>query len=40
CRIATPDDRPARIDALRAVQATFTDGLAAPDLLEAAELLG
>jgi predicted ATPase/class 3 adenylate cyclase len=40
CRIATPDDRPARIDALRAVHSTFTDGLAAPDLLEAAELLG
>ena len=39
CRIAAPADRPARRDALRAVQGTFTQGSATPDLMEAAELL-
>jgi predicted ATPase/class 3 adenylate cyclase len=40
CRIAAEEDRPARLDALRAVHATFSEGLAAPDLVEAAKLLG
>jgi hypothetical protein len=39
CRIATPEDRPARLDQLRAVHATFAEGRSAPDLLEVAELL-
>jgi tetratricopeptide (TPR) repeat protein len=38
-RIATDADRRARLEALRAVHATFTEGFAAPDLVEAAELL-
>jgi tetratricopeptide (TPR) repeat protein len=40
CRIATPDERPARLDALRTIHATFTEGLSTPDLVEAAKLLG
>ena len=40
CRIATEQERPARLDTLRAVHATFSEGLAAPDLVEAAGLLG
>jgi predicted ATPase/class 3 adenylate cyclase len=39
CRIAAPADRQARRDTLRAVQGTFGEGLATPDLVEAAELL-
>ncbi len=38
-RVASAEERPARIAALRAVHATFDDGLASPDLIEAAELL-
>jgi len=38
-RIATPEDRPARVDQLRAIHSTFTEGLSSPDLVEAAELL-
>jgi hypothetical protein len=39
CRIATADDRNARLETLRAVHTTFTEGLATPDVREAAELL-
>ena len=39
-RMATPDERPARLAALRAVHATFTEGRSDPDLVDAAELLG
>ena len=39
CRIATPEDRPARLDALSAVHATFSEGLSTPDLVDAAERL-
>ena len=39
CRIATEADRTDRLDALRAVHATFTEGFATPDLAEAAQLL-
>jgi len=39
-RIATDADRSDRLGALRAVYSTFTEGFAAPDLVEAAELLG
>jgi predicted ATPase/class 3 adenylate cyclase len=38
-RVATAEARGARVERLRAVDATFTEGRAAPDLLEAAELL-
>jgi len=40
CRIATDDDRAARLETLRAVHSTFTEGHATPDLLEARQLLG
>jgi tetratricopeptide (TPR) repeat protein len=40
CRIADDDNRAARLETLRAVHATFTEGHATPDLVEAAELLG
>jgi predicted ATPase/class 3 adenylate cyclase len=40
CTTATEANRRDRLDALRAVHATFTEGSAAPDLMEAAELLG
>ncbi len=39
CRIAPEADRPARLDALRAIHAGFTEGAATPDLVEAAGLL-
>jgi hypothetical protein len=39
-RIATDVDRGSRLETLRTIHATFTEGLATPDLLEAAELLG
>jgi hypothetical protein len=39
CRVAAEQDRPARLNRLRAVHETFTEGLSAPDLVEAAELL-
>jgi predicted ATPase/class 3 adenylate cyclase len=39
CRIATDATRPAWLERLRAVHATFTEGFATPDLREAAELL-
>jgi hypothetical protein len=39
CRVATDADRGPRLEVLRAVHATFTEGFATPDLLEAAELL-
>jgi tetratricopeptide (TPR) repeat protein len=38
-RVATEDDRQARLETLRAVHAIFTEGFATPDLVEAAELL-
>jgi hypothetical protein len=40
CRVATDTDRSDRLEALRAVHATFTEGFSTPDLVEAAELLG
>jgi tetratricopeptide (TPR) repeat protein len=40
CRVATDDERPARLDFVRGVFAGFTDGASTPDLVEAAELLG
>jgi hypothetical protein len=40
CAIAADEERPARLAALRAVHASFSEGLAAPDLVEAAALLG
>jgi len=40
CRIATEADRRDRLETLRAVHATFTEGFSTPDLVEAAELLG
>jgi predicted ATPase/class 3 adenylate cyclase len=40
CRVATAEARPARLEQLGAVHATFTEGRSAPDLMEAAELLG
>ena len=40
CRIATEANRRDRLDAARAVHATFTEGFSTPDLIEAAELLG
>jgi len=39
CRIATDADRGGRLEALRKVFATFTEGLDTPDLVEAASLL-
>jgi hypothetical protein len=39
-RVATDTDRSARREALRAVHLSFTEGFSAPDLVEAAELLG
>jgi predicted ATPase/class 3 adenylate cyclase len=38
-RVATDANRRNRLDALRAVHATFTEGFSTPDLIEAAELL-
>jgi tetratricopeptide (TPR) repeat protein len=38
-RVATAADRGARLEALRAICETFTEGSSAPDLAEAAELL-
>ena len=40
CRIATDENRAERLETLRAVHATFTEGFATPDLVEAAQLLG
>jgi hypothetical protein len=40
CRIANDAERGGRIETLRAVYATFAEGLDTPDLLEAAALLG
>ena len=40
CRVASDADRPARLATLRAVHATFTEGLTSPDLVEATALLG
>jgi predicted ATPase/class 3 adenylate cyclase len=37
--VAPESDRPRRIEVLRAIHSTFTDGLGTPDLIEAAELL-
>lgn len=39
CRIATEENRQDRVDRLRAVHSTFTEGFSTPDLVEAAELL-
>ena len=39
CRIARPEGRPAAIAALRTVHARFSEGLATPDLRDAASLL-
>jgi predicted ATPase/class 3 adenylate cyclase len=39
CRVATEADRADRLAALRAIHATFTEGFATPDLVEAAALL-
>ena len=39
CRIATDPERSGRLETLRAVHATFAEGLDTPDLLEAAALL-
>ena len=39
CRVATDANRSDRLDALRAVHATFIEGFDTPDLVEAAELL-
>ena len=39
-RTAPEGERAGRVEALRAVHATFTEGQSTPDLLEAAELLG
>ena len=39
CRSVPPGDRAARLDALRAIDASFTEGRSAPDLVEAAQLL-
>ena len=39
-RTAPEEERAGRIEALRAVHATFTEGTSTPDLLEAAEMLG
>jgi hypothetical protein len=39
CRVATEADRSDRVEGLRAVHATFTEGFSTPDLVEAAELL-
>jgi predicted ATPase/class 3 adenylate cyclase len=39
CGVASDADRPARLDALRAIHAGFTEGAATPDLVEAAGLL-
>jgi hypothetical protein len=39
CRVAPEADLPARLEALRAVHAGFTEGAATPDLVEAAGLL-
>ena len=38
-RVATDETRPDRLDALRAIHGTFTEGFSTPDLVEAAELL-
>ena len=38
-RIATPEERPERLATLPAIHATFTEGHAAPDLVDAATLL-
>ena len=40
CSIATDAERPERIEAVRAVLATLTEGFTTPDLVEAAALLG
>ena len=40
CRIANDAERSGRIETLRAVYATFAEGLDTPDLLEAVALLG
>jgi len=40
CRIAGEAERPARLEQLRDIHATFTEGFATRDLQEAAELLG
>jgi predicted ATPase len=40
CRVASGSDRAARIDAVRAVYATMTEGFTTPDLIDAAALLG
>jgi hypothetical protein len=40
CRIAAVANRTNRLDTLRAVHATFTEGFSAPDLVEAAQVLG
>jgi hypothetical protein len=39
-RIAPDVERPARLEALRSIRATFTEGFATPDLREAAEIAG
>jgi hypothetical protein len=38
-RVADESDRGERLEKLRSVYATFTEGFATPDLIEAAELL-
>jgi hypothetical protein len=39
CRIALEADRSQRLETLRAVHATLTEGASTPDVVEAAELL-
>jgi hypothetical protein len=39
CRIATEPERSDRLETLRAVRATLTEGLGAPDVVEADALL-
>jgi hypothetical protein len=39
CRIATDEERAERLESLRALHATFTEGASTPDLLDAAALL-
>jgi hypothetical protein len=39
-RVAPESERPARVEVLRAIRATFTEGFSTPDLVDAGELLG
>jgi len=40
CRIASATNRNVRLQTLRAIHASFTEGASTPDLVEASELLG